>query len=113
MPIHRRCPPTALHETFCLLLFSPGPVQFSLYNLDTKDSSVVPMLMPDLERTPDQHRTPATRIPDLKPSTNSSSGSSSHSRTRPRPADEHSETTSILFTQVHELEWVFPMKPCM
>ncbi len=89
MPIHRCYPPTAQHETFCLLLFSPGPVQFSLCNLDISDSSEAPMLMLDLERTPDQHRTPATRIPDLKPSNNSSSGSSSHSHTRPWPAGIH------------------------
>ena len=39
-----------------------------IINLENSDSSVFPILMPDLARAPAQHRTSTLRNPDLKPS---------------------------------------------
>ena len=65
-PTHR-CNPTSIWRgSFCLLCFHPRPLRFSLTNLGSTDSSILPMLTPNLARTPDQHRTTAPRSPDLK-----------------------------------------------
>ena len=54
-----------------MLAVAPGPIHPSLGNLDTEDSSPVPMLMPALVRTLDRHESLSIRCPVLKPSTNS------------------------------------------
>ena len=51
-----------------LLCFHPGPIHSSLINLESSDSSILPMLTPKLARTPDLYKTTAPRGPDLKPS---------------------------------------------
>ena len=66
-PIHRCYPTTVWRGSFCLLCFHPGPVRSSLTNLENSDSSVFPILTPNLARTPDLHRTTAPRNPTLKP----------------------------------------------
>ena len=66
-PIHRCYPTTVWCGNFCLLCFHPGPVRSSLTNLENSDSSVFPILTPNLARTPDLHRTTAPRNPTLKP----------------------------------------------
>ena len=67
----RRDPTTAEHGDFCLLCFHPGPVRPSLDNLVTPGSPSVPILMPSLVRTPAPHRSPESRTPARKPSSNS------------------------------------------
>ena len=67
LPIHRCYPTTVWRGSFCLLCFHPGPVRSSLTNLENSDSSVFPILTPNLARTPDLHRTTAPRNPTLKP----------------------------------------------
>ena len=67
LPIHRCYPTTVWRGSFCLLCFHPGPVRSSLTNLENADSSMFPILTPNLARTPDLHRTTAPRNPDLKP----------------------------------------------
>ena len=54
-------------ECFCLLHLWPWPVRLSLYNLDSRESSRLPMLMSSLARTPDRHRAVTSGNPDLKP----------------------------------------------
>ena len=66
-PIHRCYPTTVWRGSFCLLCFHPGPVRSSLTNLENSDSSVFPILTPNLARTPDLHRTTAPRNLTLKP----------------------------------------------
>ena len=56
-PIHRCYPTTVWRGSFCLLCFHPGPGCYSLTNLENSDSSVFPILTPNLARTPDLHRT--------------------------------------------------------
>ena len=66
-PIHRCCPTTVWRGSFCLLCFHPGPVRSSLTNLENSDSSMFPILPPNLARTLDLHRTAAPSNPILKP----------------------------------------------
>ena len=70
VPIHGRDPTTAEHGDFCLLCHHPGPVRPSLDNLVSLGSPELTILMPCLVRTPDRHRSPESRTPALKPSTN-------------------------------------------
>ena len=67
-PTHRCNPTTVWRGSFCLLCFHPGPVRPSLTNLGSLDSSLLPILTPNLARTSDLHRRTAPRSPDLKPS---------------------------------------------
>jgi hypothetical protein len=64
------------------LRFRPGPVRLSLGNLVGHGSPRPTILMPGLARTPDLHRAPAGRNPDLKPSRTLASKLASD---RPRP----------------------------
>ena len=66
-PIHRCYPTTVWRGSFCLLCFHPGPVRFSLTNLENSDSSVFTISTPNLARTPDLHRTATPRNPALEP----------------------------------------------
>ena len=54
-------------RTFGCSHVAPGPICPSLENLDTRDSSMVPMLMPALVRTPGQHDLLTSMLPILKP----------------------------------------------
>ena len=56
-----------LSNYFLTREFLPAVCFFFLTNLDNSDSSVFPMLTPNLARTPDLHRTPAPRNPAFKP----------------------------------------------
>jgi len=68
-PIHGRYPTTAPCGSFCLLCFHPGPIRFSLDNLEILGSPEITILTPSLVRTPDQHESTTDRTPDLKQST--------------------------------------------
>ena len=70
-PIDGRDPTTAEHGDFCLLCFHPVPIRPSLDNLVTSGSPNVPILMSSLVRTPAPHRSPESRTPARKPSSNS------------------------------------------
>ena len=65
---HWRGPTTDPHGDSWLLALAPGPVRPSSSNLNPPDSSVGPMLMRALVRTPDQHDPMTNRVPSLKPS---------------------------------------------
>ena len=65
---HWRGPTTDPHGDSWLLALAPGPVRPSSSNLNPPDSSVGPMLMRALVRTPDQHDPMTSRLPFLKPS---------------------------------------------
>ena len=65
---HWRGPTTDPHGDSWLLALAPGPVRPSSSNLNPSDSSVGPMLMRALVRTPDQHDPMTNRVPSLKPS---------------------------------------------
>ena len=67
-PTHRCNPTTVWHGGFCLLCFHPGPVRFSLTYLENWDSSMLPILTPNIARIPDLHRATTPRNPNLKPS---------------------------------------------
>lgn len=66
--IHKCDPTSDQHGGFDLLRYRPGPVHPSLSDLVTPDSPRSTMEMLILVRTPDRHRQPQPRTPDLKQS---------------------------------------------
>ena len=65
---HRCNPTTVRRENFRLLCFHPGPIHSSLTKLESSYFSILPILTPNLARTPDLHRITTPRNPGLKPS---------------------------------------------
>ena len=66
--IHRCDPTTEQYGGFDLLRLRPGPVHPSLDDLVVPGSPGNTISIPDLVRTPDQHRPLQLRAPELKPS---------------------------------------------
>ena len=67
--IHRCNPTTTWHGSFWLLGFPPGPIHFSLDNLDIPGYPEPPMSIPSLVWTSDRHNPKQSRTPNLKSST--------------------------------------------